>query len=57
MKKIILSEEDYNFFVDYCNKEPDPETLSKLQELLDKPSPWDVTLNDGLDEWEWDDED
>lgn len=54
MKKITLSEEDYNFFVEYCNKEPDPETLAKLKKLLDKPSPWDETLNDGLDEWEWD---
>lgn len=54
MKKIILSQEDYEFFVEYCNKEPDPETLEKLKKLLEEPCPWDCTLMDGYEEWEWD---
>jgi hypothetical protein len=54
MKKIILSQKDYEFFVEYCNKEPNPETLAKLKKLFDKTSPWDATLSDGLEEWEWD---
>lgn len=57
MEKILLSEADYNKFVEFCNKEPDPETITRLKNLFDRVDPWDATLGDGLDEWRWYDED
>lgn len=50
---LYLSEKDYKFFIEMCEREPNKEQVEKLKKLFRKTSPWDETLNDGLDEWEW----
>jgi hypothetical protein len=41
VKKILLSQDDYDKFIEFCNKEPDPETVEKLKKLLETPCPWE----------------
>lgn len=56
MKIIKLSEEDYNYFIEMCDREPESEQIATLKNLFSIKCPWDVTSSDGLEDWEWDDE-
>ena len=40
-EKIYLSKEDYDALVERLNEPPDPETVERIKEIMNKKAPWD----------------